>query len=76
MRSFRTSKVEIFQLDPTPGFRLATPMALSWASPDFYPPPNYLRTNHAEYVSLRKSFRFVKHIVRSEQLIKFTLLAY
>ena len=28
MRSFKTSKVELFQLDPTPGFRLATPMTL------------------------------------------------
>ena len=26
MRSFKTSKVELIQLDPTPGFRLATPM--------------------------------------------------
>ena len=26
MRSFKTSKVELFQLDPTPGFRLVTPM--------------------------------------------------
>ena len=26
MRSFKTSKVELFQLDPTPGFGLATPM--------------------------------------------------
>ena len=26
MRSFKTIKVELFQLDPTPGFWLATPM--------------------------------------------------
>ena len=26
MRSFKTSKVEFYQLDPTPGFGLATPM--------------------------------------------------
>ena len=26
MRSFKTSKVKLFQLDPTPGFGLATPM--------------------------------------------------
>ena len=26
MRSFKTIKVELFQLDPTPGFGLATPM--------------------------------------------------
>ena len=29
MHSFRTSKVEFFQLDPTPGFWLATPMLVA-----------------------------------------------